>query len=29
MPRPSAEPGGRESRRPVVFDDLDVPDFLK
>jgi cell division protein FtsZ len=28
-PRPSAEPPRTEPRRPVVFDDLDVPDFLK
>ncbi len=28
MPRPASEPP-RTERRPVVFDDLDVPDFLK
>jgi cell division protein FtsZ len=27
--RPSGEPPRTEPRRPVVFDDLDVPDFLK
>ncbi len=27
--RPPAEPPRNEPRRPVVFDDLDVPDFLK